>query len=251
MQISANRGIGWSAVGVVVGGAVTVVALALVDDATVKLQGNLTTVLVATLLTVVGLGLLTLVLSVKERLSREQYRLLRDERPLLERHADTLLALAKHDTDEIEDLGKALRHITETAAETLGVDRVSVWLYTERPMCLRCIDLFETATGEHSSGEELLADDYPAYFEAVEADRTIAPHDVHADPRTAEFAEGYLDVHAVRSSLDCPIRNGGETVGVIRHESVNEKRLWTRAEEQFACSLAAMANSLIIFIRIG
>ena len=58
----------------------------------------------------------------------------------------------------------ALRMITETGCKALEVTRCSVWLLDDDRENLRCLDLFETASGEHSSGIVLSAPIYPFAF---------------------------------------------------------------------------------------
>lgn len=136
------------------------------------------------------------------------------------------------------DLPGALREITATAARALGVERVSVWFYTDDRAAIVCADLFELTPARHSEGTRLTAVDYPAYFAALESARTIDADDARSDARTREFSAGYLTPLGITSMLDASMREEGRVVGVICHEHVGAGRRWTPEEKAFAGSLA-------------
>jgi len=57
---------------------------------------------------------------------------------------------------------------------------------------IHCLNLYEQTPNRHSSGAELAAVNYPAYFQALQTERTIAADDAYNDPRTYEFGTAYL-----------------------------------------------------------
>ncbi|WP_088241789.1 GAF domain-containing protein [Calothrix rhizosoleniae] len=130
------------------------------------------------------------------------------------------------------------RKITTATARFLKVERVSVWLYDEGKTCLQCLDLYEGNSQQHSQGIELLAKEYPAYFQAVETEDIIAAHDAHTDPRTQEFSLNYLTPLNITSVLDSPIRFSGETIGVLCIERIDIPWQWHPEDENFARSIA-------------
>ena len=115
---------------------------------------------------------------------------IRHER-LLDQQA-ALTALTNGQVFQSEDLGQAFRLLTETAARSLGVERVSLWRYTEDRTAIRCVDLYEQGPDRHSAGAELQAVVYPAYFHALATSEAIVADDAHSDPRTCEFSATYL-----------------------------------------------------------
>ncbi|MEP6668896.1 MAG: PAS domain S-box protein [Chthoniobacter sp.] len=135
-------------------------------------------------------------------------------------------------------LGDSLRTITELAAQTLDVSRASIWFYNDDQTKMRCADLFESDRGQHSSGVELAAADFPAYFQALAEERAIAADDASTDPRTCEFDATYLRPLNIGAMLDAPIRGSGRMVGVICHEHTGQPRSWQPDEESFAGSMA-------------
>jgi PAS domain S-box-containing protein len=153
-----------------------------------------------------------------------------------------LMELSKCQPLYTGELSAALQEITETAAYTLGVERVSTWFYNQERSQLHCVDLYELGPNRHSEGLELRRVDYPGYFQALEAERAIAADDAHTDSRTCEFSVPYLAPLGISSMLDVPIRLGGRTVGVLCHEQTGNARKWSLEEENFASYLAYMAS---------
>ncbi|MBD2770782.1 GAF domain-containing sensor histidine kinase [Iningainema tapete] len=155
---------------------------------------------------------------------------------------DVLFTLTKSKTLTQGDLNSALDEITFAAANTLKVERVSVWLYNSDRSKIHCLKLYEKSLNRYTSGMQLKAVSYPAYFKALETQRTIAAHDAYTDPRTSEFAVEYLPALGVTSLLDAPIWQEGEMVGVICHEHTGTIRQWTLAEQNFAGCIADLIS---------
>ncbi len=156
----------------------------------------------------------------------------------LERQNTTLGQQARNPALRGADLALAYRTITEVAARTLGVSRASVWFYEDERRSLRCADLYEHPTATHSSGLELRSVDCPHYFEALADGRVLPAHYARNDPRTRDFAEGYLKPLGITSMLDAPIRNESGIIGVVCHEHTGSAREWTLDEQNFAGSMA-------------
>lgn len=163
----------------------------------------------------------------------------------LRRQNQVLVDLAKRKSLHAGNLQAALRDITQVAAHTLEVERVSVWLYNPDHSGLYCLDLYERSRNCHSQGMEFRAAEYPAYFQALDTERTIAAHDAESDPRTQEFFARYLQPHGINSLLDAPIWLEGGMIGVVCHEQVGPPRHWEPEEQSFAASIADMVSLAI------
>lgn len=136
------------------------------------------------------------------------------------------------------ELSTGMREITEAASDTLQVNRTAIWLFDADRTSLRCANLYEQESGRHSDGLAILAADYPQYFAALERGRAIDAHDAQHDPRTREFAPGYLEPLGITAMLDAPIRVGGRLRGVLCLEHTHTPRRWTQEEINFAGSAA-------------
>lgn len=163
----------------------------------------------------------------------------------------TIIDVSVDDDVTSGNLEAGARTVTEAAAETLDVDRVGIWLFEDDNTVLRNVDLYEKSTDTHDSGIELRANEYPAYFDALETHRSLDVTDAQNDPRTAELSEGYLEPLDINSLLDATIRSGGEVVGVVCHERVGESREWTNDERRFAGEIADQTLHLLSNQRQG
>ncbi|HEX6862435.1 MAG TPA: GAF domain-containing protein, partial [Thermoanaerobaculia bacterium] len=125
-----------------------------------------------------------------------------------------LVRLAKSEAAATGDLDAALRELAEAAAETLQVERASVWFFDEARTRIDCVELYEKGPNRHSRGATLAASDFPSYFRGLEEERAIVAHDAHRDPTTREFSASYLTPLGIGAMLDAPIRVRGRMAGV-------------------------------------
>jgi PAS domain S-box-containing protein len=156
----------------------------------------------------------------------------------LRRQNEALVMLAQQPWGD--DIGQAVRRITEVAARTLDVARCGLWLYTDNRESLRCMDAFDVRTGDHTCGVQVRKADYPDYFAAVESHGTIVATDARRDPRTRAFATSYLEPNGVGALLDSPIRVNGQALGILCVEHAGTPRQWTADEEGFADSVGTL-----------
>lgn len=140
----------------------------------------------------------------------------------------------------VGDVQQTVRRMTEAAAFTLPVERVSVWFLDQARTKISCVDLFERGKAQHSSGVELFAKDFAPYFEALAAERTIAAEDANADPRTRCFSASYLVPLGIGAMLDVPVQVKSKMVGVVCCEHVGGMRSWSRDEETFCYLLSTL-----------
>lgn len=159
------------------------------------------------------------------------------------RYTHALVALTRAVWHEECTLATALGYICEAAADALEVPRVNVWHYDADRRELRCLHDYDRERRHHATRPEALeiltlADsDYIASLEVV---RAIDADDVDSDPSTARSVgalRDYLHRHHIRSLLDAPVLAEGRLVGVICHEQVDAKRVWTDEEVAFAGSM--------------
>jgi len=163
---------------------------------------------------------------------------LRENEARLQRQNTALTNLDMHKLLALDELHLTIRRITETVAGAIEVVRAGIWLYNDDHTNIQSLDLYDSKKEAHSDGIELAVRDYPAYFAALENNRTIAAHDARRDPRTRQFTESYFKPMGVTSTLGAPIHIGGQIAGVICCEHSGARRRWTLDEENFVCSMA-------------
>ncbi len=156
----------------------------------------------------------------------------------LRRQSEVLVQLSKSPTLKGSNLKAALREIASSAAATLEVSRVSVWLYSNSDKRIKCIEVYDREKGSHGSGGDLLsAADIANCLQALETDRAIAATNARLDASTRSFAELYLRGGETAAMLNVPIRIGGQLVGFICHEQAGRERRWLLGEINFAASI--------------
>ncbi len=158
---------------------------------------------------------------------------------------EALSALAKNQLKDWQNPLEVFKQLSKISAETLNVDRVSVWMFDKAHQQLNCLCLYSKSQNLHSSGALLEAKDLPKYFNELATHRVIAVSDAMTDPFTAEFTRGYLQQNNIGAMLDGTISLNGETIGVVCHEHVGGQRDWALDEQSFVGSLADLARLTI------
>jgi len=132
--------------------------------------------------------------------------------------------------------------ITQRAAETLNIDRVSIWMQDSKNKNIRCKNIYERIKNNWDSGAILKRENYPKYFSALENNTVISASDAHTHPATSEFSNDYLTPLGIGAMLDIPIRRQGHLVGVICCEHVGGKRTWSSDEQGFVSALSDLIS---------
>jgi PAS domain S-box-containing protein len=155
-------------------------------------------------------------------------------------------SLSRGDFFKEASLDMTLSILTESAAQTTGVERVSIWALTDEHEELRCLELFERSSGRHRSGGSLRATQYPAYFRALGKGQCIAADDAYLHPSTQDFAGDYLPTTGVTAMLATPIHIRGELQGVLCLEQVANRFLWTSGHRLFAQAVSNLVTLALV-----
>ncbi len=155
----------------------------------------------------------------------------------LEKHWHTLLDISKSKNINFGDFDESLKHVIKTAAHSLQTDRVSVWHYNSNRSSLQCLMLYKLDEDKFSVEEELLATDFPRYFEALKEEEVIPADEAETDSHTFEFKDSYLRPHHILSMMDTPFFLDGKLGGVLccEHQS---NRHWVPEDILFAQALS-------------
>ena len=158
------------------------------------------------------------------------------------------LATIKNPLVYQDDLEASARIILRDCVTGLAASRASLWLLSEGERNLKCLALYDQATGEYESGSVLSEAAFPKYFEALYSGRIIDAVDASTDPRTSELRESYLEVLDVQSLCDATIRNvkSGDLHGVLCVEIVGEQRNWSAEEKMFVTSMSDLLSQRLI-----
>jgi PAS domain S-box-containing protein len=155
-----------------------------------------------------------------------------------------LYALATSPAFISGQLEEALPVMTECASRTLTVERGSVWFLDDTGSSILLHDLYEATPKRHTKRNMSLSRSlFPSYFHALDTEfYALNADDALTDSRTCEFTESYLIPLNIGAMLDAPIWWKGRLAGVLCLEHVGGARIWTREEQVFASSLAAMVT---------
>ncbi|AFY68932.1 multi-sensor signal transduction histidine kinase [Thalassoporum mexicanum PCC 7367] len=175
----------------------------------------------------------------------------------LRRQQQALLELTKQRVRNSGDLNVNLGTITKIAAQTLEVERVSVWMYGEQASKAYCLNLYQRTSDRHSRRIEVHIADYPDCFKTtlglgkLEAEAqteqtkeyvTSTIVDYFFLTPTNESAGAYVPGAGASAVLDVPLRLGGQTVGVLLYEHFGPTREWALEEQNFAHSIADVVS---------
>ena len=134
-----------------------------------------------------------------------------------------------------------LGRIARTVAETLGVRRVGVWLFTPDRARLEA----RVLVGGSARSEAIAETHAPAYFNALKKGRLLAVPRAQTHPATRELAAMYLSPRRIVSTLDVPVSQGKSLKGYLRLEHTGPERPWTSQERWFVQSMGALASVLM------
>ncbi len=136
----------------------------------------------------------------------------------------------------------ALGNLTRVTAGTLGVGRVSIWMFDASREVLRCADIYNAETGNHAKGDTILVEKFPQYFDALLTQEHIVADNAVDDSRTKCFAESHFKPLRIGSMLDVPIVHAGRVEGVLCIEHVGASIKWTAEQTLFAIAIANFAS---------
>ena len=151
---------------------------------------------------------------------------------------EQLLRLSSTTAIDDGDLRETHVLVCEAAAVSLRIQRASVWYFDEGREQLVCQWQRDIERGDSAEPTPLARGDYPAYFAALDSERTLAAHDARQDPRTREFTASYLEPLGIVAMLDVAIRHHGQTIGVICCEQTGEPSRWSEEDASFVGALA-------------
>lgn len=162
----------------------------------------------------------------------------------LSQRNQTLVALMSASS---HDATKAVQRLTETCAEMLKVDRVSVWMREDVDQhSMQCLDFFTLKEGKHRIGDTLLLS--PAYTEAFAKDPVLVSNDMANDPRFAAYADKQK-AFTLGAQIALPLWHDGKFLGLFACSHVGAPREWTIDEQSTASNFAALAGLAIETMR--
>jgi PAS domain S-box-containing protein len=154
----------------------------------------------------------------------------------------TLATLAQKPHHKLQATEEIFKEYTEVTAQTLNVERVSIWLFSEDNSMLACMDFYTKSNHTHQVLAQVPASEIPEYFKALTKHRVIAADDAMQHPALLELTDGYLQDNNIGAVLDGGVWLDGKAAGVLCVEHVGGTRAWTADEKIFAGAIADLAR---------
>lgn len=136
----------------------------------------------------------------------------------------------------------AFQSITKAIAETMEVERVSIWFFKGRSNKLKCGNFYELSLDRHTKNQEIYLADYPHYFQILQTEGKIFAQEANRDPKTEELANSYLKPLNIYSMMNTFVYLAGEKIGIISLEQVGTNRDWSLEDETFLRSTADLIS---------
>ncbi len=167
----------------------------------------------------------------------------------LETYQRALICLS--DKDGVTEKNSAVFYekVCAEVAGKLAVNRVSVWLFGKDKNTLSRVHLY-CPESKLPGQAEIHRRNYPVYFNAIETKPYIMADNVNHNPDTLEFANNYFTQLDILSMLDCPIRSGGKTIGVLCCEQMGKSCEWRVEDALFLQSAADLLSMHIQGMKI-
>jgi PAS domain S-box-containing protein len=156
---------------------------------------------------------------------------------------EALLNVTKERNSSLE---ADLRRILSISAQTLNIERVSYWQFSNNQEQITCEYIYTLTDGFDSSNISINVTETPAYFESIQKERTLSVKDVISDERTHDFASYYSIPLGITSLLDVPVRIKGKVVGILCIEHTGEMHDWLLEEQEFAASVSDLIAISIV-----
>lgn len=174
---------------------------------------------------------------VERKLSLSEARLIKQQQ--------ALATLAQNPDRKKQAASDIFKEYTQIAAETLNVERVSIWLNTADNTVLECADFYTKSNHTHQVLAPVAVSEIPHYFLELNKHRVIAAEDALRHPALQELTDGYLQDNNIGAVLDGGIWLDGHAAGVVCIEHVGGVREWTSDELTFAGAIADLARVTI------
>ena len=174
---------------------------------------------------------------VERKLSLSESRLIKQQQ--------ALATLAQNPDRKKQVASDVFKEYTQVAAETLNVERVSIWLNTADNTVLECADFYTKSNHTHQVLPPVAVSEIPHYFLELNKHRVIAADDALRHPALQELTDGYLQDNNIGAVLDGGIWLDGHAAGVVCIEHVGGVREWTSDELTFAGAIADLARVTI------
>lgn len=163
------------------------------------------------------------------------------QREKLERYLESVFILSRDNAVQRGNFLSLYEKICDTAASTLNINRVSIWMHQRSDNILKRVHLYMLA-GDSDSIDTFQQKEFPAYFNSIQSKRFVGAEHAQLHPDTAALLDSYLNPLAIQSKLDCPIIINGRFAGILCCETQGYKRAWSAEDILYSQSLTDLIS---------
>jgi PAS domain S-box-containing protein len=156
---------------------------------------------------------------------------------------EILLNLYKSSISNFDSLEALEKVITKALTNGLSISRASVWMFAKDKII--CNTLFSAKTNSFESASDLLKENSPNYFKALQKGLAIVANHASENVVTSDLTKAYLLPLNIKSLLDIPVRHNGDLVGILCCENEEKVKIWTDNDVSFARSIADIFSIFI------
>ena len=157
-------------------------------------------------------------------------------------YLNTIEKLSKSTGLHQGDVLQYLKEVLQSSSETLGCERTNAWLFNEGQTILESLLSYNGELNSFKKEPSINQIDVPNYFEFLKKNELIIANDALTEKMNEELVESYIIPNQISSMIDVPIRSGGEMIGVVCFEHVDNKVEWTEYEKNFTLSIAQLIS---------
>ena len=128
--------------------------------------------------------------------------------------------------------------IVQRAAETLKVERVSLWTLDDKNDSLICAKQYTLSDGSWGDGMNIDKANNEDYFSMLNNNTVLSSDGFDAHLTKSNFDKDYVNDLDITAMLHIPIRRNGEFFGAICCDHIRSERTWYQDEISFISSLS-------------
>jgi PAS domain S-box-containing protein len=190
-------------------------------------------------------GILLTYFDVTESARAEKERQMRAGR--IHKQQETLLNITNDESIKQGHKEDSFRVITETSADSLSAERVSIWFLSDDMKELCCADSFNKLLNSHTIDSAIELKKYSKYEKSIRDGLTIAIDNTAYSNEAVEFKETSLISPDITSLLEAGIRMSGKVIGVLSIAHTGTPRIWEDDEKIFVTQMADMVTKAILY----
>jgi signal transduction histidine kinase/CheY-like chemotaxis protein/HPt (histidine-containing phosphotransfer) domain-containing protein len=139
----------------------------------------------------------------------------------------------------------AIKLVTDAVRETLGIERVSLWLGSEDRSDCRVVATSDVGNTLPAVGQNFPFPAVPKFLAALEKGVPLRANDVLSAPHLTELIATFPVMRLAKSRIDVPIMRDGQLIGMMICVSVEQTRHWTNEEALFCAAIASVTSVLL------